>query len=81
MIDLALLEKEIDEMLSKETRESLTEWIVGKRYRKFYRSEGTCEKLEQVTSSNVVTINNSPIEQQSSGCSYLTTDSNYSYAA
>lgn len=83
MIDLKELDKRLNEQLDKETSESLTQWLLEKRFRniKYIIGSGTFEDLEQKVDTvqknkvSVATSDNSIME------SFNSQNNNFTLAA
>ena len=54
MLNLELLEKKLDEVLDKETSETMTSWLISRRLKKYISLLGEVEVLNMPTNSIVV---------------------------
>lgn len=52
MLDLELLEKQLDEVLAKETSETMSTWLFNKRLKKYMSSLGEGELID-MPSNNI----------------------------
>lgn len=71
MLDLNLLEKQLDQVLAKETNESMTHWLLFRRLKNFLSKigEGTFDSLqkcnvdiEKVDTHKIKNIASTPLE-------------------
>lgn len=69
MLDLKILEKQLDEVLAKETSETMTSWLLDRRLKKYVRALGEglfvnipSNKIEIIKTKEHLIENNNSID-------------------
>ncbi|MGC4130259.1 MAG: hypothetical protein QM564_12050 [Bergeyella sp.] len=82
MLNLELLEKKLDEVLAKETSETMTSWLLSRRLKKYISLLGEGEVLNMPTNTILVSQSKSfTVESNIKEFSTEYTDNEYLFAA